>query len=290
MVWVHTLWEIKMNDKDILSATVQARKSLRKYAKGRVNEEAIEDLTQDILIGILNTEKEKGLIKNLLGYVDRAARNQIINVLNKEHRRNAPRTYQRFPRQDLDDFGRKAAYYVRLLYKFKAGRFKKNVSFLLHLDLAIRTLEAAINKLAEPISSGHADRGGREFWTSYGIELSISLQDELNKLWGLRDIFKGMKSAYPFPAFVIETLPKLKADQIMLLLRVLYKKFKIRSGKYADRKLIRRSIEKLSPKVALNEKHFETLRRKIYKKTTNPLYDRIAEWICDVASRPASAG
>jgi len=91
--------------------------------------------------------------------------------------------------------------------------------------------------------------------------------------------------------FVLDSISKLRADPIMLVLRVLYKMFKIGSGKYGARKGIRGLILELKTKyrdskwdyrlfrTVSAKTDFETLRKKIYKKTADPFYDRLADEI-----------
>jgi hypothetical protein len=100
---------------------------------------------------------------------------------------------------------------------------------------------------------------------------------------------------------VLDAIPKLRADPIMLVLRVFYKKFKIGSGKYGARGEIRKIILDLKKgedrsKVrtadifaSISEKtNFETFRRKIYRKSVDPFYDKVADWICEVCSPAVS--
>ena len=90
--------------------------------------------------------------------------------------------------------------------------------------------------------------------------------------------------------WIIEAIPRLRADPSMLILRILYRIFKIGGGKYrarSDIKEILLGLAKKNKKTYLKHvfakidenTNFETLRGKLYQKGARDLYDRLADYI-----------
>ncbi len=102
--------------------------------------------------------------------------------------------------------------------------------------------------------------------------------------------------------FVAASLTKLRAEPLMLLLRVCYKLFRIGSGKYAARDRIWKLVLELKAargnskqafifESATETTNFETLRKKLYRKSKDRMYDQLADRIVIAAlanERPPS--
>ncbi len=192
------------------------------------------------------------------------------------------------------EFIRKSVRLVDLLYRISLSRDNPNVTTLLCLQRTMNALSGAKHEI-DSLYFQYDNFGFRKFLISHGTRISRWLQDEIASLWSRSDSIKGLARMYRFPDFVLDAIPKLRADPIMLVLRLFYKNFKIGSGRYAARAEIREIILELKKSKAgrtdifdsvSESTNFETLRKKIYRKASDPFYDRIAEWICEVC-RPA---
>ena len=251
-------------------------------------------------------------------YINRAARNRVINILNKRKRQtvaqinNAKETpteseggildeteteiQEETPNSGLNptkdsilhflecnhldryNFIQKSVNFIDRLYRVSLMRDNPNISMLLCLDRAVNTLSEAKHDIDNMMfRSGPDNFGIQKFRRGWGVNISRWLQDEIAILWSGRDSIRGLPLAVGFPNFVIDALPKLKADPIMLLLRVLYKIFKVGSGKQGVRDMIKKIILELKSRETTTElfksvtesTNFETLRKKIYRKRTS---------------------
>jgi len=97
--------------------------------------------------------------------------------------------------------------------------------------------------------------------------------------------------------FVLDSIPRLRADPAMLLFRIVYKMFRKGGGRYGNRKAAIRAILELKTrkKDTLQEfvfasitadTNFETLRKKFYLKSKDPFYDQLADAIIAACKMP----
>lgn len=301
---------MKRQETDRLRVLVQS--NLRKYAKGRIRKEDLEDAEQEILGSILTRRPARAAIENMSAYISRAARNQVMNALEKERRRatdqaeseldhEAPAQKpssilaileQKHP-QDLE-FVERAVQLVDLLYRISLTRDNPNVTLLLCLDRTINALSVAAQDIENLKSSDLSGFGVIKFSSAYGNRIVRYLRDQTEILSMARAGIEKLPYSFRFPTFVLDAIPKLRADPVMLIIRVLYKKFKVGSGKHGTREMIGRLILELREREARarikrsdifssvsEDTNFETLRKKVYKKSTDPLYDELATWICE---------
>jgi hypothetical protein len=198
-------------------------------------------------------------------------------------------------------FVNKSVKLIDFLYRLALTRDHPNIRMLLCADRTLNILNEAkreIDDMMRPGWNTPKNFGVWKFNERWGVEISRWLQDEISALFMGIENTRGLPRAVGLPTFVIDALPKLRADPIMLLLRVLYKTFKMGpGGKYGARKMIRKIILELKLREAggvcdifksVSEKtNFETLRKKIYKKTPDPFYDKLAVFICEASPRRA---
>jgi hypothetical protein len=97
--------------------------------------------------------------------------------------------------------------------------------------------------------------------------------------------------------FVLDSIPRLRADPAMLLFRIVYKMFRKGGGRYGNRKAAIRAILELKTrkKDTLQEfvfasitadTNFETFRKKFYLKSKDPFYDQLADAIIAACTMP----
>ncbi len=329
-----------MEAEEFTELETRVRAALRKYSKGRLAQEDIEDEALEILRPLL-----AGTVKHVPTYIDRAAKNRVINFLNDSKRKEAVSLEEvaepvaESPEEDFEEAReselkaaktpelqfieqkypqeyaqvRKAVDYVTFLYCLKVTRpgwawdfipVSKTINALLGAkDMIdgwrIDTIEPGVG-----LTAARAQVRDGEFYWRYGERLSGFLGDEIEKLELER---RGPWGSSRFSNFVLDSIPKLRADPIMLLLKVLYKIFRVGSGKHGthdkikqiilelkreqdeapiqeiDRQLIE-ALGSVGPSFDLfgsvsADTNFETLRRKTYRKGSGLLYERLAEEI-----------
>jgi hypothetical protein len=190
------------------------------------------------------------------------------------------------------------------LYRLKKeSNLAKNlvIPFNAHINILIKA-KAEIDKLRAPaplppIVSLDEVRD----WVYYrknGKNSSRRLEKEAHKLDQRRSQIlatKGFQDAPLLSDFILASIPRLRANPAMLLLRIFYKMFRIGSRKYGDRKLVRKIMLELKTQKmgtlyeplfdSITEAtNFETLRKKIYWKAKHPFYDRLASEIYSLCS------
>jgi hypothetical protein len=313
-----------MTDGEIKQTEAQIRKALFKYSTGRLNESDIRDETQKILLGLFSDSQKLASIRNLQAYIEIAAKNGVINFLDKKKRQKTDQLEDGtlLPAEVLEsepdpcqtsvlrlledcfpekyDFIQKSVDYVTMLYFLKDEQPRGEFAFV----PVIKSINA-LQKAKEVVDGFRVDVAGPGvhpgrvvnglFYWRNGEGISRRLSSEIKRLERERHRYfsdEALRGLPQFSDFVLDSIPRLRADPIMLLLRVLYKKFRIGSGKYGARDMIRKIILELKLREAgrgcdifksVSEKtNFETLRKKIYKKTANPFYDKIADHIINV--------
>lgn len=141
------------------------------------------------------------------------------------------------------------------------------------------------------------------FYVDIGWKISKSLEDQIGELHNIvalefsgpgtspKDFFSShLRDITELDDWIIDSIPKLRADPAMLILRVLYKMCRIGTGKYGSRKVVRSIILELKNQKkgtsqeslfnSISQKtNFETLRKKLYQKGGRAIYDKLAEHI-----------
>jgi len=141
------------------------------------------------------------------------------------------------------------------------------------------------------------------FYVDIGWKISKSLEDQIGELHNLvafepsgpgtspKDFFSShLRDITELDDWIIDSIPKLRADPAMLILRVLYKMCRIGTGKYGSRKVVRSIILELKNQKkgtsqeslfnSISQKtNFETLRKKLYQKGASAIYDKLATHI-----------
>ena len=287
--------------------------ALHKYAKGRIDDAILEDEASEILSGAFARAAHLAKIESLSAFIYRAAHNRVINLLKNKQRRMTDQIAEgtdlaepaakaesildffRDARPKEYDFIIRATELVDWLYRVSLARDNPNIAYLLCVERTFNVLWAAkkeIDNLRDPDNFGVH----KFFYDGRGNHISRWLQDETDILWAGRESIKGLPHALGFPNFVIDAIPKLRADPVMLILRVFYKKFRVGSGKHKARELIEKIIRELGEQEAASKRrrtdifgsvlegtNFETLRKKIYReKSADPFYGKVADWICEV--------
>jgi len=304
-----------LTDKTLDKARRAALAALGKYSKGRLDTATLEDEAQELLVRILESPPE-----NLGAYIDRAARNRVINLLAKSARRKTDQldgdpgaedetrvaaemsALQLLETERPEDylFILKSIRLIDFLYRVSLAGNPANFTLVLCIDRALDALTQAKSKIDNIYSRfPPKDFGLTKFHKSEGVRIGLHLQGDIDQLLSTRESIKGMRHIRRLPEFALDAIDKLRADPAMLLLRVLYKRFKIGSGRYGAREFIRKIILELRRREAelgpngeigqvlgsITEKtKFETLRKKIYRKGQDGLYDRLADFICEACS------
>jgi len=141
------------------------------------------------------------------------------------------------------------------------------------------------------------------FYVDGGWKISKSLEDQIGELQNvvafelsgpgtspLHFYSRHLGDIAQLEDWIIDSIPRLRADPSMLLLRVFYRIFKIRAGRYSARSKIGEFLLELAEKnrktylmdifQKINRKtNFETLRKKLYQKGGRAIYDKLAEHI-----------
>jgi hypothetical protein len=99
-----------------------------------------------------------------------------------------------------------------------------------------------------------------------------------------------LKDIVDLDDWVIGLIPRLRADPSMLFLRVFYRIFRIKAGRYSARRKVgeilsefaennrKTYLQDIFQKINKNT-NFEILRKKLYQRGTRSIYYRLADYI-----------
>jgi len=132
--------------------TGMVKGALRRYSKGRLTKEDIDDASQEILLKVLS-----GKAKSIPAYIDRAAKNRTINLLaiKKRHgevrfedesieiKRNESKESNEEPENKHFKIVWKAVEIIDLLYRVSLTRDNPNITQFLCIERSINILSNA---------------------------------------------------------------------------------------------------------------------------------------------------
>ncbi|MDP2914908.1 MAG: hypothetical protein Q8O91_05600 [Candidatus Aminicenantes bacterium] len=309
----------------------KARRAVRFHARGRISEQDLEDLTQDVMGAVLKIQRSGNQIKSLPTYISKTAKNIVSNFIKKsssqpnqvdnmddfeapENRspENSISFLQKLKEKDPDyyDSLEKSIEFVGLFYYLKRNRDSANDNFFSHIQ-AINILKEAKAKIDAIDEFSYykikhspfvVKMFNRDyiFYEKTGPKISAILKAQVqyleNEIYNMpgrppKDFFpRCFQDITELEDWILDSISQLRADPSMLLLRVFYRIFKVRAGRYSARAKIKEILlefAEIHRKTYLRDcfkkinknTNFETLRKKIYQKGARSFYDKLADYI-----------